>query len=60
MRYIIVLKCQLGDQQRLGLESSASYLRNCASQGVQEENSREGNCNLGVLLPCVLPLNSVL
>ena len=33
MRYIIVLRCR----------SSSSYLRNSASQGVQEENSREGS-----------------
>ena len=42
--------------------SSSSYLRNRngALQGVQEENSREGSCNLGGLWLCVPPLNCVL
>ena len=40
--------------------SSSSYLRNGALQGVQEENSREGSCNLGVLWLCVPPLNCIL
>ena len=39
--------------------SSSSYLRKGALQGLQEENSRQGSCNLGVLWSCVLPLNSV-
>ena len=55
MRYIIVLKCQ----RSTAAWSSSSCLRNCALQGVQEENSREASCNLGVLWSCVPSLNCV-
>ena len=61
MRYIIVLKCQRRDQQRLGpLLHTSETETNGALQGVQEENSREGSCNLGVLWLCAPPLNCVL
>ena len=52
-------RAEMSMQRSTAAWSSSSCPRNCASQGVQEENSREGSCNLGVLWSCVLPLNSV-
>ena len=58
-------RAEMSTQRSTVAWPSSSYLRNGALQEVQEENSREGSCNLGVLwlyvppLNCVLPLNSV-
>ena len=55
-------RAEMSTQRSTAAWSSSSYLRNRngALQGVQEENSREGSCNLGVLWLCVPPLNCVL
>ena len=53
-------RAEVSTQRSTAAWSSSSCLRNRASHGVQEENSREGSCNLGVLWSCVPPLNCVL
>ena len=40
-------RAEVSAQRSTAAWSSSSYLRNCAFPGVQEENSREGSCNLG-------------
>ena len=52
-------RAEMSTQRSTVAWSSSSYLRKGALQGLQEENSRQGSCNLGVLWSCVLPLNSV-